>query len=110
MNMDVSIGAMRARLTLEAPSDPVDDAGAIQRTWIARGDVWAHLTPRKAAGEFVADAEGAAITWDVTMRWRSDVLAPMRLRCGTRILAIQAAFDPDSRRRILVCRCVETSA
>lgn len=104
------IGAMRARLQLQAPVDSIDETGAIARSWTTVAGVWAQLKPRAASGEFVAGEEGSIVTWDVFIRWRADVAAPMRFRIGGRTLAIRAAFDPELARRILVCRCEEMSS
>lgn len=109
MSARPSIGAMRARLSLEKPVDAIADAGAIVRTWTLVANIWAHLAVRTATGEFAADSESPAVTWDVSIRWRGDVVAPMRFRAADRVLAIRACFDPDATRRVLVCRCEETT-
>lgn len=104
------IGAMRARLELQAPVDSLDETGAIARSWTTIANVWAQLKPRAATGEFVAGEEASVVTWDVVIRWRADLAAPMRFRIGGRTLAIRAVFDPEAARRILVCRCEEMSS
>ena len=59
---------------------------------------------------FVAGEQESVLTSEVVVRWRPEVASPMRFRIGARALLIRAAFDPDGRRRFLVCACEEFSA
>lgn len=108
--MSIAIADLRTRATLEQPVDTVDSAGALLRTWTPVADVWAKVTPRNGAESFAAGAQESAIAYDATIRWRADASSPMRLRIGARALYIRAAFDPDGRKRFLVCRCEEIVA
>ncbi|MDE2579548.1 MAG: phage head closure protein [Hyphomicrobiales bacterium] len=98
---------LRARVTLEAPNDTPDDAGALQRVWTPFAAAWARIAPLRGAETFVAGGQETTLQYDITLRWRGDLASPMRMRYGARLFYIRAVFDPDGARRWLVCRCEE---
>lgn len=102
-----SIGAMRLRMTLEAPTDAPDDAGSMTRTYAPLAELWAEVTALSGEARFVAERQEQAITCRVRIRWRAGVTSQMRLVRGARKLLIHSVYDPDERRRFLVCRCEE---
>ena len=106
----VSEGELRTRAILEAPVDTVDDSGALVRVWQSVASVWASVSPKRGAELFVAGEQESVLTSEVVVRWRPEVASPMRFRIGARALLIRTAFDPDGRRRFLVCTCEEFSA
>jgi SPP1 family predicted phage head-tail adaptor len=107
MSAAPALGEMRSRVALERPDDAVDDTGSLTRVWTQVADLWARITPLRGAEGFVAGQQETSILYDVTIRWRPDAASPMRFRIGSRALYIRTAFDPDARRRSLVCRCEE---
>jgi SPP1 family predicted phage head-tail adaptor len=107
MNTPADIRDLRTRLVLEAANDVVDDTGALLRAWSPVTSVWGRLRPRRMEGEFVAGQEQAFRGWDIEVRWRPNIAAPMRFRIGQRAFHIRVALDPDARRRRLICRCDE---
>lgn len=104
------IAALRKRLLLEAAVETLDDTGALQRTWSPVTSLWGNLRARRNEGEFAAAQEQSQLEWDVEIRWRANIAAPMRFRLGSRAFAIRVALDPDATRRRLICRCDETPA
>ncbi|HRY02777.1 MAG TPA: phage head closure protein [Beijerinckiaceae bacterium] len=106
----VSEGELRTRAILETPVDTVDESGALVRVWQSVASVWASVSPKRGAEFFVAGEQESVLTSEVVVRWRPEVASPMRFRIGARALLIRTAFDPDGRRRFLVCTCEEFSA
>ena len=96
-------GALRRRLTLEAPSRSGDEGGAAAITWSAIGSVWAAVIPRIGREIVTADGQAARVTHEIEIRWRDDVTAAMRFRDGVAIYAIHAVHQRDELRRRLVC-------
>lgn len=80
------------------------------RVWTPLADIWAMIAPQRGSETFGADAQESVIAHQVTIRWRPDASSPMRFRLGSRALYIRAAFDPDARKRFLVCTCEEYAA
>jgi SPP1 family predicted phage head-tail adaptor len=102
-----SIASMRLRMTIEAPNDTLDDAGALVRAYSPLATVWAQVTPLSGEARFVASRQEQAIDFLARIRWRSDVTGEMRMVAGTRKLLIHSVHDPDERKRFLLCRCEE---
>jgi SPP1 family predicted phage head-tail adaptor len=110
MSLRISTGEFRSRVTLETPVDAVDNSGALMRIWTPVADLWARIAPQRGAETFVAGEQESVLAHQVTIRWRPDAASPMRFRLGARALYIRAAFDPDARKRFLVCTCEEYAA
>ena len=98
-----AIGAMRRRMTLEAPVRTGDDAGSAVVSWSSMGDVWGAITPR--TGREIVDADGlsARVNHELEIRWRNDITAAMRFRDGATVYVVHAVKDDDTRRRRLIC-------
>jgi len=105
MSASTPIGELRTRLTLEAPSRAGDGGAAV--TWSTVAEVWASVRPAAAGESFELDRVAGKITHEIVMRYRSGVVPEMRLRAGTRVFDIRAAFDPDARRRWIKCLAEE---
>ena len=101
------IGVMRWRVTLQAPVETDDGAGGVVVSWVDVASVWAEVRPRRGGEGLWADAPAGRLTSEIVMRWRDDVWPGMRLVAGERTFDIRAAYDPDGRRRRVVCLCLE---
>jgi SPP1 family predicted phage head-tail adaptor len=109
VNALAPIGELRHRVTLEAPVDAPDGAGGFTRSFTPIANLWARIAPSGAREDFVEQRAEQAVSYVVTIRWRGDVTKDMRFVHRGRRLRIQSAFDPDERRRFLVCQCEEIS-
>ena len=107
--MALRIGSLRARLVLEVPAETPDGAGGVRRSFVAAATVWARVETLRGQEGVYAGSPGQALTHRVTMRYRDGVDASMRLRLGSRLLAIRTVFDPQERGRALACLCEEVS-
>jgi SPP1 family predicted phage head-tail adaptor len=107
MSADTAIGALRLRLTLEAPSRAGDGGGGAVTSWTTITEVWAAVRPISGAESFELDRVAGKVTHEVVIRYRAGVTPEMRLRAGTRIFDIRSVFDPDARRRWLTCLAEE---
>jgi SPP1 family predicted phage head-tail adaptor len=103
MSDTVPIGALRERLTLEAPSRVDDGGGGATITWIEVAILWARIVPRSGSESHELDRIAGKASHDVTIRHRGDVSPEKRFRLGGRVFDIRAAFDPDGRRHWLKC-------
>ena len=102
-----NIGALRHRVTLEAPIDTPDGAGGFSRSFAPVANLWARIMPGGAREDFVEQRAEQSTNHVVTIRWRNDVTKDMRFLHRGRKLRIQSVFDPDERRRFLICQCEE---
>lgn len=110
MSLRIDIAGLRSRVALQTPVDTSDDSGALVRVWTDVADIWAKIEPQRGSEMFVAGEQETVLAHNVTIRWRPDAASPMRLLLGSRALYIRAAFDPDGRKKFLVCRCDEYAA
>lgn len=103
----LAIGALRHRVTLEAPIDAPDGAGGFTRSFAPIASFWARIAPSGAREDFVEQRAEQATNYVVMIRWRNDVSKDMRFVYRGRKLRIQSVVDPDERRRFLICQCEE---
>lgn len=107
----VTVGDLRHRVTLERKSRGAsDDAGGyVSETWAPVATVWAKLDPKSGRESVDADQVVHRVSHVVTMRARDGVTAAMRLRFGSRILAILEMREIHERGRWLELVCEETA-
>lgn len=102
------IGALRHRLTLEAPLRVAGEGGTAVLQWTALATVWAEIVAVSGGEVAAGDGTRGAVTHEVRLRWRDGVLPAMRFVADAgRILEIRSVRDPGGRRRWLVCACEE---
>lgn len=102
------IAGRRVRLVLEAPVEVADPLGGAEITHQPLLTLWASVCAQRGGETEVAGRVEGAVDTRITLRWRPGVDAGMRFSDGTRRFVIRAVFDPDGRRRDLVCLCQET--
>lgn len=101
------IGALRARLILEAPTDVTDDNGGFIRTFSTLATVWGEITPTRGRPSFDANQSEQVLSHRIRIRYRSDVSAQNRLRLGARIFTIRNVMDEGEDKRFLRLDCEE---
>lgn len=112
-NRNIAVESRRSRVTLEAPAETANALGGAAIAFQPVVTLWARIEARGGAErERGARLEGGTDT-RITLRWRGGVDTRMRFSLGTapgaRLFAIRAVFDPDGRKRDLVCLCEEIS-
>jgi SPP1 family predicted phage head-tail adaptor len=107
MSGAIHIGDLRSRLTLEAPARASDGGGGASVTWNTVATVWASVRPTGGSETYALDRVAGRVTHEIVLRYRAGVTPEMRLREGSRVFEIHAAFDPDQGRRWLKCLAEE---
>lgn len=107
MSGDSHIGALRTRLTLEAPSRTGDGGGGAAVTWTSICELWARVRPFSGGESFALDRTAGTVGHEIVVRHRDGITPQMRFRSGTRVFDIRAVFDPDGRRRWTRCLAEE---
>jgi SPP1 family predicted phage head-tail adaptor len=102
-----SIGALRQRLTLEAPVRTEGEGGTVTVTWNPVATLSASVIPLSGRELVRADGIGARVTHEIIVRYQEDLAPAMRITAGGRIFDIHAVLDEDGRRRWLKCLCEE---
>lgn len=73
-------GKLRHRVVIQEPIEVQDDdTGAIEVTWTPIDTVWAAIEPLSAREFITSAAETSKVVARVSIRYRSDVTAKMRL-------------------------------
>jgi head-tail adaptor len=100
-------GTLRERVTILAPTEARTSIGVQQFGWHKVADSLASIAPEGAGAEAQGMALSAMPRFVVTIRKRDGIAIDMRVRWGTREMAIrQLIGDPRSPDRI-VMRCEE---
>lgn len=105
--MQIRIGDLRHRLTLEVAARTDDDSGGAIETWMPAAEVWAGVRPNSGSERELADRIAGRVTHEVWIRYRTDVKPDMRFTAVGRFFEIRAVIDVDERRRLLKCLCEE---
>lgn len=106
----VSAGDLNRRVTIEQLSTAGDRMGGASSTWTTLTTVWAKVSPKSGVERLHADQLTPTITYVVTIRYRKDVDASMRLVYESRTLRINSVIDQDEQHRFLVLACDEWPA
>lgn len=103
-------GTLRHRVTIQRYELVVDDYGAPlhRESWKDVATVWASVEAVSGRDFFAARQEQSEVTHKVTIRYRGDVTAQMRVLHGGKVLGIVASL-PDNRNTRLVLMCREAS-
>lgn len=104
------IGEFRSRVTLQRESRVADGGGGFANVWTdlaASPTVWARIDPLRGREVLQALKLQSPVTHRVTLRYRADVTAGMRLTVAGRAFNIRAAINLDERGRWLELLCEE---
>lgn len=108
-NRAAPLGTRRTRLVLEAPVETPDALGGAAISWQPIVTLWARIEARGGREKPRGSRLEGSNDIRITLRWRAGVDTRQRLTGEGRVFAIRAAFDPDGRRRDLVCLCEEVA-
>jgi SPP1 family predicted phage head-tail adaptor len=100
-------GWLRHRVTIEAATGTSDEAGGETSSWAIFATAWSRIEPVGAAEKTVAAHLAGVVTHKVTLRWRDDLTASMRVAYRGRHFRIRTIHDPDEGRRHIELGCEE---
>jgi len=104
------LGALRHRVTIEAPTRTADEGGGAVIAWQAVASVWAEIQPKSGREVFESDQLGGRVTHDVRLRFRDDVTAKMRILNAGRLFDIRYVARVGMHGQWLICACEEMTA
>lgn len=107
--MPIDPGRLNSRVKIQSDAKTSDGAGGFTLAAPALvAEVWANVEPLEGDEQIAAMQTEARATHRVTMRYREDVKASMRLLLGARVLEIVGApIDTDERHSTLTMLCRE---
>ena len=83
--MSLAAGKLRHRVTLEEKQTVVNSFGESQDEWVHVANVWAAIEPLSAREYVQAEAMQSNVAARITIRWRPDLKASMRIVHGDTI-------------------------
>jgi head-tail adaptor len=101
--MSDTMGAARARVTLQGPARVADEIGGAAIAWSDQGAVWAEIVARGGSQTSAFDASPAIALFGVTINRRAEVRAGWRAVWGERVLRIVGVADDGAQRMTLAC-------
>ena len=102
-----SIGQLRHRLLLEAPSATPDGAGGTTSVFVPVVTLWAGIHPVSVDASQAPRQTGETRTHQIIIRYRGGVTVGMRLSKGQDHYLIRQVIDPDALKTRLVCLCTQ---
>lgn len=102
-----NIGGMRHVVSVKMIDRTEDGYGGFAKDNPVKDPVRASIEPATSSEQYRYSQLQQIVTHKVTMRYRTDVKEGMLLGHDGRDLYIVAAYDPDQRKRFLVCMCRE---
>lgn len=93
--MPVSAGQLRHRVTLQEKQDSRGDYGEVITDWADVADVWAQVAPQSGKEYIASQAVQSEVTTRITIRYRDDVDASMRVAYRGKLYNIHAVL-PDA--------------
>lgn len=101
------VGQLRDRVTLQQEGAPVaDGGGGYAPSWSTiEAEIPARIEASGGREAILGQKLAPVVSHAVTLRWRDDVTAGMRLLWAGAPLNIRAVMDLDGRRRFLMLAC-----
>ena len=93
----ITIGELKHRLMLEAPSRSPDGGGGASLTWEPVAELWGAIRPLTGGEGVEADGLKGRVTHEIWIRRRAGVVPEMRFALGSRLFDIRAALDAGGR-------------
>jgi len=105
--MGIAAGNLNKQVVIQKPARAFT-AGEAAVTWIDVAAVWAQIRPATSREVWQAKQAQAELTHRVTIRYRADMTAELRIQYGTRILnLVGPPRNIDEANEILEMDCVE---
>lgn len=90
-------GLLRHRVTIQQRTETRDpDTGAVSFAWVDVATVWAAVEPLSAREFIAAQAAHSKVSARITIRYRADITAAMRIVHGSTLYNIEGVI-PDNR-------------
>ncbi len=108
----IDAGEMDRRITIQRYNPAVKSRTGerIEEGWADLATCWARVRSAASREFWEAQAAHAELTHDVTIRFRTDVTADMRVKLGSRVFDIVAPpVDPEDRHAYLILKCREVT-
>lgn len=107
MQRKVSAGGLNRRVSIEAYTGARDSIGQPTKTPVVLATVWARIEPLFGYELKEGDRVVSDVSHRVTIRYRPDVTAKMRVVFGSRVFDITAVRHDEEHRQMTFLDCKE---
>jgi SPP1 family predicted phage head-tail adaptor len=101
----MNAGRLRHQVILYKPVDTQNTYGEPEVRWQKVADLWARIEPLQGREYFAAKQAVSEIEARVTIRYRSDVTARMKITHGANDYLIETIINPGERNKELQLMC-----
>lgn len=102
-------GPLRHRCTLMQSQQLKRPGGGFSESWVELGRLWAEITIPTGRIQTVADQLEAVVSAEIRVRYRTDIVAGMRIVRGQQTYLVEAPLpDNDQTMLRLLCSSVAT--
>lgn len=105
--MNINIGDLRERVTLQTAVLTSDGGGGSARSWQDLADVWALVTPVGAAGRAEAEQITLPVTYQITVRFDNTLAGARRIIFRGQGLTVLSVVNAGMRDCWMVFKAVE---
>jgi SPP1 family predicted phage head-tail adaptor len=102
-----TIGALRDVVTIQQAGAMQDEIGESVPAWTAIAVVRASVRDLIGRELIAAQAVQSLVTTKITIRFRTDVTAAMRIVRGTEVFQIESVLNPSGRANWLELMCIK---
>jgi SPP1 family predicted phage head-tail adaptor len=103
----IRAGDLRTPARIEQAVEADDGQGGVTRIWSVLDTVWCKASTTGGREFQTAKQTRPGLTHQLSLRYRSDLTAAMRVRFDSRFLAIAAVIDVDQRHEETQLFCEE---
>jgi len=103
----VKIGDLRHRITFQRENKTADDYRGHTSTWDDVATVWAKVEPVSGREYYYSHQLKNAISHKITIRYRDDISAELRIVFEKRIMKIESIINLQEQERFMEIMCME---
>lgn len=96
-----TVSRLRHRLALQQETVTPDGSGGYTQSWQNVADLWAEILPISGKERLFAGQMQAEISHKITIRFRTGIVAGMRLLYDSRAFNIRAILNPKENDEVL---------
>ncbi len=99
------IGRLRARVSVQNPTDTADAFGQMIETWGAGTSLWAQVTEMAVSETKEEEGQVRVQRIQVLLRWGATVSTRSRITYRSAVYQVKSLIDPDGLRARLQLEC-----
>lgn len=100
---------LNSRVSIQQTKRVRNDSGGYDTTWVEVFSCWAHVRPLNPREVEAAQAVTARLTYEVTIRYRPNVVPQMRVSFKGHDLLIHGVTNQAQFNRVLVLHCEDVT-